>query len=463
MKQFYTALTLIAISIANSSKAQINETFESTNSLTHICWSLQNVQPTTANNEVINGSQSIATHQTNTALIQTPFLVFNTTINVSFNYKLNSRLSLNATRLLEVGIMDKENNFTSLAALPMDNSTNHNSIFSFNQTLNVTPGVGRLTLRSTTGTGDGNTYIVIDDLVVTNATLNYPGYCNTNPVAENDDLYSLYYAEVSDNVLTNDNTPEANEIYTVSLVTNVEEGTLVLNNNGSFTYTPPSGFEGGPVTFTYIINDNGYNPLNSNIATVTIHYPMNGELIVLPVKLLNFSGSVNNQRAELSWIVDANETGKEFQLERSIDGKSFSTVAVITNTIKAGKESYTSRDGVLINNTTYYRLKMVSKSGSITYSKIIVLQNASDLKANSITVLRNPVQSSIAFNYTSTETGVAIINVYNAAGLKMMSFQNTMHKGINTIDKALPSNFTNGTYIMEVIKNNERSVVKLLK
>jgi hypothetical protein len=263
--------------------------------------------------------------------------------------------------------------------------------------------------------------------------------------------------------LTNDNTPENNEVYSAVLVQNVEKGTLVLNANGTFTYTPALNFAGGPITFTYRINDGGFNPLTSNVATVTLNYAMQGPLTVLPVKLLNFSGNVVNQRAELKWTLEANETGEFIQVEKSTDGKTFDPFSIIMNTAKAGSENYSSTDASLLTATTYYRLKMVNKTGSFSYSKIIVLRNSTEAKASTITVLRNPVQASIVFNYTSTETGEATITVYNAAGLKMLSFQHTMQKGINSIDKPLPSNFNNGTYIMEVIKNNERSVVKLLK
>ncbi len=460
MKQIYSALTAIALFTSFYSTAQINENFESTTSLPIICWDLQNTSFTTANNEVISGSQSITTHQTNTSLIQTPYLILGTTLNVSFSYRLQSKLNNQATRLIEVGTMDKNNNFTTLASILLNSSSSFNSNLSFNQTLNVAPGVARLSIRTSSGNGDGNSFLIYDNLVVANASLNYASNCNSAPVAVDDSYAPVFPNPISGNVLTNDNTPENNEVYSAVLVQNVEEGSLMLNADGSFTYTPEAGFAGGPVTFTYRINDGGFNPLTSNVATVTLNYAM---MSILPVKLVSFAGNIQNQRAELTWIVDANETGDFFQVEKSTDGKSFSAVAVVVNSAKAGKETYSSKDAALLNETTYYRLKIVNKSGSVSYSKIIVLKNSTEAKASTITVLRNPVQASIAFNYNSTETGVATINVYNAAGLKMLSFQHTMQKGINSIDKPLPSNFNNGTYIMEVIKNNERSVVKLLK
>ncbi|MDQ3550349.1 MAG: Ig-like domain-containing protein [Bacteroidota bacterium] len=462
MKQIYSALTAIALFTSFYSTAQINENFESTTSLPLICWNLQNTSFTTANNEVISGSQSITTHQINTSLIQTPYLILGTTLNVSFSYRLQSKLNNQATRLIEVGTMDKNNNFTTLASVLLSSASSFNTNLSFSETLNVTPGVARLSIRTSSGNGDGNSFLIYDNLVV-NASLNYASYCNSAPVAVDDSYAPVFPNPISGNVLTNDNTPENNEVYSAVLVQNVEKGTLVLNANGTFTYTPALNFAGGPITFTYRINDGGFNPLTSNVATVTLNYAMQGTLTVLPVKLLNFSGNVVNQRAELKWTLEANETGEFIQVEKSTDGKTFAPSSIIMNTAKAGSENYSSTDASLLTATTYYRLKMVNKTGPFSYSKIIVLRNSTEAKASTITVLRNPVQASIVFNYTSTETGVATINVYNAAGLKMLSFQHTMQKGINSIDKPLPSNFNNGTYIMEVIKNNERSVVKLLK
>ncbi|HPH96167.1 MAG TPA: carboxypeptidase regulatory-like domain-containing protein [Anaerolineaceae bacterium] len=53
---------------------------------------------------------------------------------------------------------------------------------------------------------------------------------------------------------------------TVSLVTDVQHGSLTLNADGSFTYTPAPFFSGAD-TFTYKVND-GFS--DSNVATVTI-------------------------------------------------------------------------------------------------------------------------------------------------------------------------------------------------
>ena len=64
-----------------------------------------------------------------------------------------------------------------------------------------------------------------------------------------------------------DNTDPNNLPLTAQLVTNVQHGTLSLNSNGTFTYTPNAGFYGTD-SFTYESNN---GTLNSSPATITLH------------------------------------------------------------------------------------------------------------------------------------------------------------------------------------------------
>ena len=66
------------------------------------------------------------------------------------------------------------------------------------------------------------------------------------------------------------------------LVSITTQGTLTLNNDGSFTYTPNAGYF-GPDSFTYRAHD---GTDQSNPATVTITN-------VAPTASLNAPGSVN--------------------------------------------------------------------------------------------------------------------------------------------------------------------------
>src|SRR5204863_219821 len=66
-------------------------------------------------------------------------------------------------------------------------------------------------------------------------------------------------------VLSNDSDVDGDSL-TAVLVTGPSHGTLTLNANGSFTYTPSSNYNGSD-SFTYRAND---GQANSNLATAAL-------------------------------------------------------------------------------------------------------------------------------------------------------------------------------------------------
>ena len=80
-------------------------------------------------------------------------------------------------------------------------------------------------------------------------------YVNKPPVAEDDVNTTHINTQVSGNVLTNDHDPEG-EALTVNttLISNVAHGSVTLNADGSYTYTPANGFTGND-HFEYSVCD----------------------------------------------------------------------------------------------------------------------------------------------------------------------------------------------------------------
>ena len=91
----------------------------------------------------------------------------------------------------------------------------------------------------------------------------------TPPVANNDSYVTLLNTALTINapgVLSND-TDVNGLTLTPTVVTNPTHGTLTLNSNGSFTYTPTTGYT-GPDSYTY--HDSDGVAASSNVATVSI-------------------------------------------------------------------------------------------------------------------------------------------------------------------------------------------------
>ncbi|HPR88591.1 MAG TPA: Ig-like domain-containing protein, partial [bacterium] len=84
---------------------------------------------------------------------------------------------------------------------------------------------------------------------------------NHAPVAVDDSLKTQASSPVSGNVLTNDSDPEGDPlVVTPTPVVAPEHGTLILNPDGTFTYTPTPGYAGVD-SFVYQICDNKEPPL----------------------------------------------------------------------------------------------------------------------------------------------------------------------------------------------------------
>jgi gliding motility-associated-like protein/uncharacterized repeat protein (TIGR01451 family) len=96
-----------------------------------------------------------------------------------------------------------------------------------------------------------------------------PVIVNQPPVGVDDTFTTLEDTQLNGNVSTNDSDPDGN-LLTYALFITTPNGTLVLNLNGTFTYTPNFNFNGTD-TFTYIVCDNGTPGLcDTAIVTITV-------------------------------------------------------------------------------------------------------------------------------------------------------------------------------------------------
>ena len=134
---------------------------------------------------------------------------------------------------------------------------NSNGSFSYTPIAAFT-GDDSFTYHAFDGANNGNTVTV----TITVTAVNTPPSTNADAYNTPKDI-ALNVA--APGVISNDTDPEGNTL-TAVLDTNVTNGTLVLNSNGSFSYTPIATFTGDD-SFTYHAFD-GAN--NGNTVTVTI-------------------------------------------------------------------------------------------------------------------------------------------------------------------------------------------------
>ncbi|MDD2272161.1 MAG: Ig-like domain-containing protein [Desulfuromonadaceae bacterium] len=113
--------------------------------------------------------------------------------------------------------------------------------------------------------------MTVDNVAVNRLDSNLP------PTAVNDSYgtaVNKVLNQAAPGVLANDSDPEGATM-TAQLVSGTSHGTLTLNSNGSFVYTPLANYVGSD-SFTYRAND---GTTNSNIATVTVTVTSAGGLL----------------------------------------------------------------------------------------------------------------------------------------------------------------------------------------
>ena len=178
--------------------------------------------------------------------------------NDSYSIVSGLTLSVPAPGILSNDVAGSSNISAVLATAPTHGtfSLNANGSFTYKATNNFS-GTDAFTYRANDG---------VSNSTLATVTLNVGS--NHPPVAVNDSYSTLTNAALTvgaPGVLGNDTDADGNSL-TALLVTGPANGSLSLNTNGGFTYTPNAGFS-GTNTFTYRATD---GLATSSIATVTI-------------------------------------------------------------------------------------------------------------------------------------------------------------------------------------------------
>jgi hypothetical protein len=458
MKLISTLLAAFAVFL--NAQGQFSESFDQNiTSLPNDCWLVTQVNYTTTASDVIRGTGSAYTNPPTSGggerSIATPFLnISSTSLSVSFQYKVSSKISGNATRTINVGLLDKNGVFTSLQLVTMD-KTSPTTVLTWSGTYTVPIGTYRVQIKIGGATGDGNSRMIFDDLSVSASPYYGPvSHCNPAAVAVNDSYTSTAVLPFSEAVKSNDQLPADNETYTPALVTAPADGTVVFNPDGTFTYTPAAGFTSGTILFSYQLGDNGFPATTSNIATVSLTYPSTANL---PITLRDFSATLKASVVQLKWLVEDMVQGKYFEIEKSIDGKSFGSIAKVA--VNDQQSEYSSTDSYT-NKAAYYRLKILNNDESVMYSKVVFIN--ANLQLNTLQISNNPVTEALKFYYTSNADISASVEVFSMTGARSNQTRVSLSKGTSEYSIQLGS-LQPGTYVMILTTAYGRQSVKFIK
>lgn len=169
----------------------------------------------------------------------------------------------------------------------------------------------------------------------------------------------------------------SNDGFTTSVSTTVTfgSGTGASISGGSLTL--PSSFDGSPSVEIQILRSSVGGATTVRIDNAIL----NGT--ALPIKLSNFSATIKDKSAIISWTTASESNNHYFTIERSADGSNFTSIGMVDG---AGNSSssidYRYIDDAPLAGTSYYRLKQTDYDGQFTYSDVRAIQFSAGKKIN---------------------------------------------------------------------------------
>ena len=221
------------------------------------------------------------------------------------------------------------------------------------------------------------------------------------------------------------------------------------NNDSTLSFLPDSSFIINPNDSLTIRLYFGLGSSNPNRFDYLKNVLIKGHssVVTLPLHLLAFTGSIKQGITNLSWST-ANEVSTSlFILEKSTDATEFNVLTTVLAHNNSGTNIYNFSDHNTQKGIVYYRLKMVDKNGSFSYSKIIQVAMNNKTQFN---LFPNPVHNklTIDFNGASTNTQATVLSLTGKELIRQPLQEGILNKTIGV------SQLSKGTYLL-VIKGQQ--------
>lgn len=182
--------------------------------------------------------------------------------------------------------------------------------------------------------------------------------------------------------------------------------------------------------------------------------------IVLPLKLIAFEATHDNETNRLTWSTSNEINTKSFEIERSSNSRSFTSIGSV-NAFGNNKltNNYAFTDVQPLKGINYYRLKAMDKDGKFIYSAIRSINNANNFDA---VIYPNPVKNNLVLNFNSANNTDIQIQIVAADGRvvlqkKLQIIQGVSRQTINTSDLQA------GNYFVRCINAEGKLVLSFIK
>ena len=246
--------------------------------------------------------------------------------------------------------------------------------------------------------------------------------------------------------------------------TNIPAATGAAGISINFTVPPNASINTGQIVRMRLTEDLStiYGiPAITNLSATLAYgqaedYPVYLLSSPLPLNLLSFTGKRVTEAVQLNWKTEQEQNTKEFDVERSTNGASFTRIGTVTATGLSSGSEYQFKDMHITNGEYFYRLKMKDVDGAFTYSQVIRFI----ISPKGMLVKGNPFTDEIRLLFPSAN-GEAMFRLTDALGKIVLRSSAIIGSGevVLSINKQLSP----GVYVLEAVVNGERFTEKIIK
>jgi hypothetical protein len=178
----------------------------------------------------------------------------------------------------------------------------------------------------------------------------------------------------------------------------------------------------------------------------------------LPVSLLNFSPTLNNNKVNIKWSTTSESNTSGYTVEYSIDAVNWVTTGAVDAKNLAGTNQYLFTYYQPRIGENYFRLKMLDKDGSYKYGQISMVKL---LSKSSFTIYPNPVKATLTAEMFKSQAENVKIMVLDVAGRVLQSKQVQTQLGSNVF-QLNTAPLAKGTYLI-VVEGATKEVKQFVK
>jgi len=179
----------------------------------------------------------------------------------------------------------------------------------------------------------------------------------------------------------------------------------------------------------------------------------------VPITWLYFRGKTVAKDNILDWATANEQNSKQFDVERSLNGISFSRIGIVNAAGNSNQtNTYQYKDlniDRLNSNIMFYRLKQIDINSNFKYSNIVKLSYNTQRAVNSI-VYPNPTQGLITILVGDNSLVGTTATIYDINGRKV----ETIKIAANSQSVSL-SNYVNGIYFIKLANDEVLKIEKL--